>query len=111
MVRVPRDVGPRTRSDPEGSSLKRSPAGAAGKPGQEPPAARAPGEPASTEGARSTPFLQPAHGDRPRDPPASGPGDELDPVRAAAQPARREPQRVGAPRRAAARLLPVHGAL
>ena len=32
--RVPRDVGPRTRSGPEGSSLKRSPAGAAGSPGR-----------------------------------------------------------------------------
>ncbi len=39
MVRVPRGVGSRTRSGPEGSSLKRSPAGAAGAPGPEPRAA------------------------------------------------------------------------
>ncbi len=36
MVRVPRGVGLRTRSGPEGSSLKRCPAGAAGAPGPEP---------------------------------------------------------------------------
>ncbi len=37
MARVPRDVAPRTRSGPEGSSLKRYVAGAAGAPGPEPP--------------------------------------------------------------------------
>src|SRR6185312_1457636 len=36
MVRVPRGVGLRIRSGPEGSSLKRPPAGAAGVPGPEP---------------------------------------------------------------------------
>ncbi len=36
MVRVPRGVGLRTRSGPEGSSLKRSPTGAAGAPEPEP---------------------------------------------------------------------------
>ena len=39
MARVPRGVGLRTRSGPEGSSLKRSPAGAAGAPEPEPRAA------------------------------------------------------------------------
>src|SRR6185312_919479 len=37
-ARAPRGVGSRTRSGPEGSSLKRSPAGAAGAPGKEPQA-------------------------------------------------------------------------
>src|SRR5829696_10494028 len=51
--RVPRGAGSRTRSGPEGSSLKRSPAGVAGSPAPELAAANALGEPASTEGARS----------------------------------------------------------
>ena len=38
-ARAPRGAGSRTRSGPEGSSLKRSPAGAAGAPGPEPQAA------------------------------------------------------------------------
>jgi len=54
MVRVPRGVGLRTRSGPEGSSLKRSPAGAAGAPGPESRAVIGAGCPrTTTRGARS----------------------------------------------------------
>ena len=49
---VPRDGGPRTRSGPEGSSLKRSPAGVAGSPRRSRRRWQPPGT-ASTEGARS----------------------------------------------------------
>src|ERR1700731_4687313 len=56
MVRVPRGVGLRIRSGPEGSSLKRSPAGAAGAPELESWATiRRPARGVSTRGARSTP--------------------------------------------------------
>src|SRR5207302_10739044 len=54
MARVPRGVGLRTRSGPEGSSLKRCPIGAAGAPGPESRAAiRRPVVGGSTRGARS----------------------------------------------------------
>src|SRR6476661_8471656 len=52
--RVPRDAGPRTRSGPEGSSLKRSPVGAAGSPGRSRWTVAAPEGVATKEGARST---------------------------------------------------------